>query len=153
MNRFNWLAMTLVLTLGEAVGCATHVAVTPTHQENMAAQAKVLAIAARDLEDIVRHQNTQGGGAQGAIQAVIDFHAQAENFAGTTEQWQSDDRVSNDYELLIKAWVKVKQTFPNMNADKQTQDQYTRVQHEWEQLARTSGYANRAYERKVEQGK
>jgi hypothetical protein len=152
MRRFSRLAMTLILTLGAAVGCATHVAVTPTHHENMAAEAKVLAIAARDLEDVVRHQNAQGAAAD-ATQAVIDFHAQAENFAGTTEQWQSDDRVSNDYERLIKAWVKVKQTFPNLNADKQTQDAYTRVQHEWEQLARTSGYANRAYEKKMGQGK
>lgn len=150
MNRFSKLSV--VLALATAVGCATHVAVTPTHHENMAAQAKVLAIAARDLEDIVRHQNAQGAEEE-ATHAVIDFHAQAENFAGTTEQWQSDDRVSNDYELLIKAWVKVKQTFPSLNADKLTQDAYGRVQHEWEKLERTSGYANRAYEKKIEQGK
>ncbi len=150
MSRFSKLAATLALAW--VVGCATHVAVTPTHHENMAAQAKVLAIAARDLEDIVRHQHAQGAEEE-ATQAVIDFHAQAENFAGTTEQWQSDDRVSNDYELLIKAWVKVKHTFPNLNADKLTQDAYGRVQHEWEKLERTSGYADRAYERKIEQGK
>ncbi|HVM61944.1 MAG TPA: hypothetical protein VMV72_13865 [Verrucomicrobiae bacterium] len=152
MSRFSRLAVALVLAFTGTVGCATHVAVTPTHHENMAAQAKVLAIAARDLEDIVRHQNAQGAAAD-ATQAVIDFHAQAENFAGTTVQWQSDDRVSNDYELLIKAWVKVKQTFPNLSPDKQMQDACAHVQHEWDQLARTSGYANRAYEKKVEQGK
>lgn len=84
---------------------------------------------------------------------MIDFYAQAGKFAGTTEQWQSDDRVSDDYELLIKAWVKVKQTFPNMNADKLTQDAYGRVQQEWERLESASGYADRAYEKKVEQGK
>lgn len=150
MSRFSKLAV--ALALASAAGCATHVAVTPTHHENMASQAKVLAIAARDLEDIVRHQGAQGTGEE-AAHAVIDFHAQAENFAGATEQWQSDDRVSSDYELLIKAWVKVKQTFPNLNADKLTQDAYGRVQHEWEQLARASGYADRAYEKKIEQGK
>jgi|SRR5208283_1701324 plasmid stabilization system protein ParE len=150
MSRFSNLAVALALAL--AIGCATHVAVTPTHHENMAAQAKVLAIAARDLEDIVRHQHAQGA-AEEATHAVIDFHAQAENFAGTTEEWQSDDRVSNDYELLIKTWVKVKQTFPNLSADKLTQDAYGRVQHEWEKLERTSGYADRAYEKKIEQGK
>ncbi len=150
MSRLFKLAIVLALAL--AIGCATHVAVTPTHHENMAAQAKVLAIAARDLEDIVRHQHAQGAEEE-ATHAVIDFHAQAENFAGTTEEWQSDDRVSNDYELLIKAWVKVKHTFPNLNADKLTQDDYGRVQHEWEKLERTSGYADRAYEKKIEQGK
>jgi plasmid stabilization system protein ParE len=150
MSRFSKLAIVLAVAL--AIGCATHVAVTPTHHENMAAQAKVLAIAARDLEDIVRHQHAQGAEEE-ATHAVIDFHAQAENFAGTAEQWQSDDRVSNDYELLIKAWVKVKHTFPNLNADKLTQDAYGRVQHEWEKLERTSGYADRAYEKKIEQGK
>ena len=152
MIRFSGLAVALSLALASTVGCATHVAVTPTHHENMAAQANVLAIAARDLEDIVRHQHAQGA-AEDATRAAIDFHAQAENFAGTTEQWQSDDRVSNDYELLIKAWVKVKQMFPNLGADKLTQDAYTRVQHEWEQLGRASGYADRAYENKVESGK
>ncbi|MGD1019501.1 MAG: hypothetical protein ABSA12_09300 [Verrucomicrobiia bacterium] len=150
MSRFSKLAV--ALALAAVVGCATHVAVTPTHHENMAAQAKVLAITARDLEDIVRHQQAQGA-AEEATHAVIDFHAQTENFAGTAEEWQSDDRVSNDYELLIKAWVKVKQTFPNLNADKLTQDAYGRVQHEWEKLERTSGYADRAYEQKIEQGK
>jgi hypothetical protein len=83
----------------------------------------------------------------------MDFHAHAENFAGTTEQWQSDDRVSDDYELLIKAWVKVKHTFPNLNADKLTHDTYTRVQREWEKLDRVSGYAGQAYEKRIEQGK
>ena len=150
MSRIGRQAVALAMV--SMIGCATHVAVTPTHHENMASQAKILAIAARDLEDIVRHQNAQGP-AEEATHTVIDFHAQAENFAGTTEQWQSDDRVSNDYELLIKSWVKVKQTFPSLNADKLTQDAYGRVQHEWEKLERTSGYADRAYEKKIEQGK
>ena len=117
-----------VLTLMSPVGCATHVAVTPTHRENMAAQAKVLAIAARDLEDIVRQHHATGA-EENAARAVIEFHAQAENFAGTTVAWQSPDRVDADYERLIEAWVKVKQTLPSLNADKLTQDQFARVQH------------------------
>lgn len=150
MSRFNGLVAVLVLVV--TAGCATHVSVMPTHRENMAAQAKVLAIAARDLEDIVR-QHRASGAAEEATRAVIDFHAQAENFAGTTVQWQSDDRVNSDYEHLIEAWVKVKQTFVNLNADKLTQDAYGRVQYEWEKLARTSGYAGRKYQQKIEQGK
>ena len=150
MNRGNRLAAGL--TLISAIGCATHVAVTPTHRENMASQSKVLAIAARDLEDIVRQHHAEGADEE-AVRAVIDFHAQSENFAGTTVAWQSPDRVDSDYEHLIAAWVKVKQTFPNMHPDKLTQDQYARVQQEWEKLDRTSGYAGRKYEQKVEQGK
>lgn len=150
MSRFNGLVAVLVLVA--TAGCATRVSVMPTHRENMAAQAKVLAIAARDLEDIVR-QHRASGAAEEATRAVIDFHAQAENFAGTTVQWQSDDRVNSDYEHLIEAWVKVKRTFRNLNPDKPTQDQYARVQYEWEKLARTSGYAGRKYQQKIEQGK
>jgi hypothetical protein len=150
MSGFSKLAA--VLTLVSAIGCATHVAVTPTHRENMAAQAKVLAIAARDLEDVVRQHHATGA-EEDATRAVIKFHSQAENFAGTTVAWQSPDRVDTDYERLIEAWVKVKQTFPNLNADKLTQDQFARVQHEWEKLDRASGYSARKYEQKIEQGK
>ena len=150
MSKGNKLAAGLALML--VIGCATHVAVTPTHRENMASQSKVLAIAARDLEDIVRQHHAEGADEE-AVRAVIDFHAQTENFAGTTVAWQSPDRVDSDYEHLISAWVKVKQTFPNMHPDKLTQDQYARVQQEWEKLDRTSGYAGRKYEQKVEQGK
>jgi membrane-bound lytic murein transglycosylase B len=149
MSRGSKLAVGVALIA--AVGCATHVAVTPTHRENMASQAKVLAIAARDFEDIVRQHRAEGAEEE-AVRAVIDFHAQAENFAGTTVRWDPD-RVDSDYEQLIKAWVKVKQTFPNLKADRLTQDQYARVQQEWEKLDRTSGYAGRKYEQKIEQGK
>ena len=149
MSRLGRLAA--VLILGAVVGCATRVSVTPTHRENMAAQAKVLAIAARDLDDIVRQHRAEGA-AEDAVRAVIEFHSQAENFAGTTVRWDPD-RVDTDYEKLIAAWVKVKQTFPSLSPDKPTQDQFTRVQQEWEKLDRTSGYAGRSYERKVGQGK
>lgn len=151
MSGFSKLAA--VLAVASAVGCATHVAVTPTHRENMAAQAKVLAIAARDLEENIARQPHAQAAQDEAARAVIDFHVQAENFAGTTVAWQSPDRVDSDYERLIESWVKVKQTFPNLNADKVTQDVYARVQHEWEKLDRTSGYSGRKYEQKIEQGK
>ena len=150
MSRGSKLAAGLVLM--SVIGCATHVAVTPTHRENMASQAKVLAIAARDLEDIVRQHHAEGAD-EDAVRAVIEFHAQAENFAGTTVAWQSPDRVDSDYEHLIAAWVKVKRTSANMHADNLTQDQYARVQQEWEKLDRTSGYAGRKYEQKLEQEK
>lgn len=149
MSRFNGLVAVLVLVA--TAGCATRVSVMPTHRENMAAQAKVLAIAARDLEDIVRQHHAEGAEEE-AVRAVMDFHAQTENFAGTTVRWDSD-RVDSDYERMIEAWVKVKRTFRNLNPDKPTQDQYARVQYEWEKLARTSGYAGRKYQEKVEQGK
>jgi hypothetical protein len=142
-----------MLALVSVVGCATHVAITPTHRENMASQAKVLAIAARDLEEDTARQYHAEGAEEQAADAIIKFHAQAENFAGTTVEWQSSDRVDSDYERLIEAWVKVKQTFPNLNSDKVTQDSYTRVQEEFEKLDRTTGYSGRKYEQKIEQGK
>jgi len=150
MNRFSRLAV--ALALGTMLGCATQVTVTPTHRENMAAQSKVLAITARDLETVTRQRNAEGGGEE-AVKAVIEFHAQAENFAGTVGEGRSDERINTDYEHLIEAYVKLKQTFPNLNADKLTTDAYTRVQYEYEKLARTSGYANKAYQKKIEEGK
>jgi len=150
MSGFSKLAA--ALTLSWAVGCATHVAVTPTHRENMAAQSKVLAIAARDLELVVRQRHAEGKEVETA-RAMIEFHAQAENFAGTVGEGRSDDKVSSDYEHLIEAYVKLKQTFSNLNADKLTTDAYTRVKYEYEKLARTSGHANKAYQKKIEEGK
>jgi hypothetical protein len=150
MKRFSMLSG--VLALVAILGCATQVTVTPTHRENMAAQSKVLAIAARDLETVVREYHAEGA-QEDAVRAAIAFHSQAENFAGTVGEGRSDERINTDYEHLIEAYVKLKQTFPNLNADKLTQDAYTRVQYEYEKLARTSGYANKAYQRKVEEGK
>jgi hypothetical protein len=150
MNRFSRLAM--AMALGTTLGCATQVTVTPTHRENMAAQSKVLAIAARDLETVT-HQRHAAGAEEEAAQVVIEFHAQAENFAGTVGEGRSDDKINTEYEHLIEAYVKLTRTFPNLNADKLTTDAYTRVQYEYEKLARTSGYANKAYQKKVEEGK
>ena len=150
MNAFSKL--TVALALVPMMGCATQVTVTPTHRENMAAQSKVLAIAARDLDHIVR-QHLAEGPEETAVRAVVDFHAQAENFAGTVSSGRSDEKINSEYERLIETYVRLKQTFPNLHGDKFTQESYERVQHEWEQLARTSGYSNRAYQRKIEEGR
>ena len=64
MNAFSKL--TVALALVAMMGCATQVTVTPTHRENMAAQSKVLAIAARDLDHIVR-QHLAEVAATGAV--------------------------------------------------------------------------------------
>ena len=150
MNRFSTLAA--VLALAAMVGCATQVTVTPTHRENMAAQSKVLAIAASDLESTV-HAHHAEGAQEEATRAVIEFHAQAENFAGTVSSGHSDEKINTEYEHLIETYVKLKQTFTKLYPDKFLDDAYARVQHEWEQLARASGYSNKAYQRKIEEGK
>ena len=134
-----------------AAGCATHVSVMQTHREDLSAQSKVLAIAARNLEETILRQRTDASQEEGA-RAVAAFHNEAEEFARTAAQWLSDDNVNMRYERLIDAWVKAKKTFPNMKADSLAQDAYQRVAHEWERLARVSGYAGSAYQRKVEQG-
>jgi hypothetical protein len=141
-----------VLTLVVAIGCATRVTITPTHRENVTAQAKVLAMATRNLEDSVRGHRAEPPEEE-AARSVVQFHAEAENFAGTTARWLSDDNVDADYEKLIEAWVRVKQTFPDLKADDLARKTYERVQSEWEKLARTTGYAGRKYQRKIEQGK
>jgi hypothetical protein len=150
MSKGNRLAAVLMLVA--IVGCATRVSVTPTHRENMTAQAKVLAMATRNLEDSVHRQRAEPS-EEAAARAVAQFHAETENFAGATARWLSDDNVDTDYEKLIEAWVRVKQTFPDLKADDLTREAYERVQSEWEKLARTSGYAGRKYQQKVEQGK
>jgi len=150
MSKGSKLAAVLILV--SAIGCATRVTITPTHRENVTAQAKVLAMAARNLDDSVNRQRADSS-TEIAARAVADFHAAAENFAGTTARWLSDDQVDNDYEKLIETWVRVKQTYPDVKADDITREAYERVRSEWEKLARTTGYAGRKYQRKIEQGK
>jgi hypothetical protein len=150
MKRFSMLAA--ALALAAMIGCATQVTVTPTHRENMAAQSKVLASAAGDLER-VEHQHDAEGGGNDAVRAIVGFHAQAENFAGTVGSGRSDEKINTEYEHQIESYVKLKKTFPNLSTDQPTKDAYTRVQYEWEQLARASGYSNRKYEKQIEQGK
>ena len=134
-----------------AAGCATNVSVMETHREDMSAQSRVLAIAARNFEETVLRQRADVSQEDGA-RAVAKFHYEAEEFAGAAARWLSDDNVNTRYERLIEAWVKVKKTFPNMKADSLAQDAYQRVAYEWERLARVSGYAGKTYQRKVEQG-
>ena len=150
MSKGNVLAA--VLTLALAMGCATGVTITLTHRENVTAQAKVLAIAARNFQDTVQRHPAEPS-EEAAAKAVVQFHTEAENFAGTSARWLSEGRVNADYEKLIEAWVNVKQTFPDLKADDLTNQAYQRVQSEWEKLSRASGYAGRKYEEKVEQGK
>jgi hypothetical protein len=150
MKRFSMLAA--ALALAAMVGCSTQVTVTPTHRENMAAQSKVLASAASDLESAEHQHDAEGGGAEG-VRAIVAFHAQAENFAGTVGSGRSDEKINTEYEHVIEAYVKLKKTFPNLSTDQPTKDAYARVQHEWEQLARASGYSNKAYQKKIEEGK
>ena len=132
--------------------CATHVNISPTHREDLNAQSRVLAIAARNLEDAVRgHSATPAE--EEAAKAVANFHTESEDFARAAGRWLSDDNVNDRYERFIEAWVKMKQTFPNLKADALTQESYQRVVQEWEKLARVSGYAGKKYEQKIEQGK
>jgi hypothetical protein len=134
------------------LACATHVNITPTHREDVNSQARVLAIAARNLEDAVRGHSTSPSEEE-AAQAVVNFHTESEEFARAASRWISDDNVNDRYERLIEAWVKMRQTFPNLNADALTQESYQHVEQEWEKLARVSGYAGKKYEQKIEQGK
>jgi hypothetical protein len=143
------IAAALAVTM---LACATHVNITPTHREDVNSQARVLAIAARNLEDAVRGHSASPSEEE-AAQAVAKFHTESEEFARAAGRWVSDDNVNDRYEHLIEAWVKMKQTFPNLKADSLTQESHQRVVDEWEKLARVSGYAGKKYEEKIEQGK
>jgi hypothetical protein len=132
-------------------GCATHVSVMSVHREDLSGQSKVLAVAARNFEDAV-HRNRTEGAEEEAARAIVDFHREAEEFARAASRWLSDDNVSDRYEALIATWVKVKQTYPNLKADKLTDEAYQRVQYEWEKTERASGYSGRKYEKKLGEG-
>lgn len=151
MNRLKLLVASGCVVVLIACG-TTHVNVSQVHREDMSAQTRVLAVAARNFEDSV-HRNRTEGAEEEAARAVVTFHAETEEFARAAARWMSDDNVNTRYEAMIDAWVKVKQTFPNLKADSLTQDAYRRVTEEWEKLARVSGYAGRKYEKKGEQGK
>jgi hypothetical protein len=147
--RIAVVAAALAVTM---LACATHVNISPSHREDVNSQASVLAIAARNLEDAVRgHSATPAE--EEAAQAVAKFHSESEEFARAAGRWISDDNVNDRYESMIEAWVKMKQTFPNLKADALTQESYQRAVQEWEKLARVSGYAGKKYEEKIEQGK
>lgn len=142
----------LMVTIGctaALAGCATHVNVASTHREDVGTQARVLAIAARNLEDSLP-RNRPEVAEQEAAEAVVKFHAETETYARAAARWMSDDNVNTRFEKMIEAWVLVKHTFPALKADPLLQKSYERVQHEWEKLGRATGYAGRKYENEVE---
>jgi hypothetical protein len=135
------------------IACGTtHVNVMQVHREDMSAQSRVLAVAARNFEDSV-HRHRAEPSEEDAARAIVNFHTETEEFARAAARWLSDDNVNTRFEAMISAWVKVKQTFPNLKADSLTQDAYRRVTDEWEKMERVSGYAGRNYEKKIEEGK
>jgi uncharacterized protein (DUF1697 family) len=151
MNNLKLLVASGCVVVLTACG-TTHVNVMQIHREDMSAQARVLAVAARNFEDSV-HRNRAQSSEEEAARAVVDFHTETEEFARATARWISDENVNTRYEALIRTWVKVKQTFPNLHADALTQDAYRHATDEWEKMERVSGYAGRKYEKKVEEGK
>ena len=136
-----------IVTFG--LGCATHVGIAATHREDISAQARIFAIAARNLED-----GTRGHGGspaeQAAAQNISVLHTAAEHFARDSARWSSDDIVNTRYEELIRAWVTVKQTFPDIKGDAQVEESFKRVSYEYEKLARSTGYSNKKYEKSLE---
>ena len=146
-----WMAVAVMVTT-LITGCATRVSVATTHREDVSAQARVLAIEARNFEAAAQRQRSDTAQVE-AARAVASFHAETEEFARAANRWVSDDNVNTRYERLIDAWVKVQKSLPDLKADDLTQESYQRVAHEWEQLARATGYANKPYEQKVSQNK
>ena len=147
MSQFKICAGLWILAF--AAGCATHVSVMSTHREDVGSQARVLAIAARNLEESIPRQRS-GADEEEAGRSVIAFHAETEEFARASARWLSEDNVDDRYETMIRAWVRMKHTFPNLKPDRLTQDSFDRVRHEWEALARKAGYAGGKYERELD---
>jgi hypothetical protein len=135
----------LILLAGFAFGCSTHVGIATTHREDVSAQSRVMAIAARNLDDTAR-----GRARADTAQVVAKFHNESEEFARASARWVSDDNVNTRYERFIDTWVKVKQIAPALQADSVLNDSFRRVQYEWEKLARVTGYAGKKYEEKME---
>ena len=132
---------------GFALGCSTHVGIAATHREDISAQSRVLAIAARNLDDMARSRAVLQ-----TAQAVGVFHYETEEFARAAARWLSDDDVNGRYERLIEAWVAVRRVAPTLQGNALLSESFHRVEHEWEKLARVCGYAGKKYEQKMEQG-
>lgn len=130
-------------------GCATHISVMETHREDLSSQTKKLAIAARNLEETTHH-NAADVATEEAARAVVQFHNDTENFARIASAWRSTEQVNDQYEQLVKSWVKLKHTFPSLKADSIAQDAYKRVEYEWEHTSRAAGHADRKYEKEIE---
>jgi ribosomal protein S15P/S13E len=140
MKRFG-LAVILL-----AVGCSTHVGVVSTRREDMNSQCKVLAVAARNLEDSIR-RNPQTPEQETAAQAVAQFHTETERFASIVGAWRDEMQVDNQFEAMIKAWVRMQYHFPALKADHLTQAAYDHTAQEWEKMHRSSGYHGKKYEK------
>jgi len=141
--------LTITIASLALVGCATNVGVATTHREDLAAPSGALAIATSNLEGSVRGKQMPPG-AEEAAESVAKLNEEAQHFARATKSWTSNETVNDRYEGLIRAWVKVKQSFPSLHPDPLTQESYNRVAQHYEKVARASGYANVAYERELE---
>jgi hypothetical protein len=137
------------MLLWAAVGQAGTANVAETQKENLSAQARVLAIAAGNLENSVRGRALTDADAE-AAGAVAEFHSRAENMARVTERWLDTRNVNQIYDELIVAWAKVKDTFPSLKADKLTQETYDRAMKEFDKLDRYGGYGGKTYLKKRE---
>ena len=64
-------------------GCASHPHIALTHREDMAAQSRVVAIAAHNLEDSVsRHRGTSGSRGGEFSRGRREFRARRRDLAG-----------------------------------------------------------------------
>lgn len=140
-----------VVLLGLVLGiaCATRVNIAMTHREDINAQARPLAISAGNLENATRGRGTTTNEVV-AAQAISTFHSEAENFARQAGRWHSTDDVNGAYERMIEAYVRMEKTFPDLKPDAQVTESYKTVQHNWELLARKTGYAGKHYQKKLE---
>ena len=131
-------------------GCATHVTVSSTHRVDLSSQSKVLAVAARNLEDSV-HRNRANADEEDAARAVAGFHREAETFARVAGIWRNDMTVNDAYERLIDAYVDMDHQFDELEPDSLTRDAHARVEEEFDRLLRSGGYAGRQYLREAEE--
>lgn len=132
-----------VLMLG--VGCETHVRITDTRLEDISARSRVLAIAARNLDDAMRTR-TATPTEQEVAQYAAKFHNESQSFARESARRTSTEAINDRYEALIDAWLLLKDAFPKVKSDALLTETYQRVVHEWDRLARATGYSNAAYE-------
>jgi len=141
------LCIALAAVVLAGLGCATHVSIAETRREDIATRSRVLAIAARNLDEAVR-KYTATPAEQEAAQAVAQFHNEAEHFARASERWLSTDNVNDSYETLIDAWHKAKEAFAKLKPDALTAESWQRTVYEWEKLERATGYSGASYEKR-----
>jgi hypothetical protein len=140
------MTKTLAALLLVTAGCATNANIAETHREDVAARSRLLAIAARNLDDAMRSRTAPAE--QEASGLVAKFHTESQHFASAAGRWVTTDNVNERYEGLIDAWVKVKDAFATLKLDTMTAQTWQRVTYEWEKLSRATGYGGNAYEKK-----